>query len=362
MKNCLYINGRCLERKLTGVERYTLAVLNELDKCLEKYNLKTYLLLPNSDKYDLHYKNIEIKKVGFLHGVFWEQLELPFYARRGYLLSLHSIAPLLKKNQIMVMHDAKVSRKGDTDESEANRLFHYILSILLGKFLNTIITITEFAKDDISQGFYIKKNKIKVVLGGADLKYKKIDSYPSFYDKYNFRNFQYVLGVGGGSKKNNELTAKAVELINKENVYFVLAGSVPDIVKRELEHYKHTIMLGRVSDDELRWLYQNALCMSFPSIVEGFGRPPLEAMLNGCPVIASRCQAVPEVCGNAALYINETDPNDVKEKIEMIMSSSECTKQLIDLGKQNLKRFNWKKTAEDILFLTIKEMERGRYL
>ena len=167
----IYINGRCLERDLTGVERYTLSILSEFDTILdeEKYNKYEVILLVSSAlRYSLHYKNISIVQQGRFTGVIWEQFELPYFSRDGYLLSLHSIAPLLKVHQMLVMHDAKMARKNDIDLSEFSRLFYYGLNVLLGKTMSKIITISNFAKHDLIEGFCISPDKITVILNGVD--------------------------------------------------------------------------------------------------------------------------------------------------------------------------------------------------
>ena len=116
-------------------------------------------------------------------------------------------------------------------------------------------------------------------------------------------------------------------------------------------------MLGKVSDTELIWLYQNALCLGFPSLVEGFGLPPVEAMASGIPVIASRCQAIPEVCGEAAIYIDANNTEEMKNAIEALISDEDFRMILVNKGYENIKRFNWHTTATKILNLVCDEIE-----
>lgn len=355
----IYINGRCLERDLTGVERYTLSILSEFDTILdeEKYNKYEVILLVSSAlRYSLHYKNISIVQKGRFTGVVWEQFELPYFSRDGYLLSLHSIAPLLKVHQMLVMHDAKMARKNDIDLSEFSRLFYYGLNVLLGKTMSKIITISNFAKHDLIEGFGISPDKITVILNGVDTDVFKIKAQET-ENRWNLSKGKFVLGVGGGTTKNNTLTAQAVEKIGRDDIFFVLAGNVAPVVKERLNSMPHTIMLGKVSDTELIWLYQNALCLGFPSLVEGFGLPPVEAMASGIPVIASRCQAIPEVCGEAAIYIDADNTEEMKNAIEALISDEDFRMTLVNKGYENIKRFNWHITATKILNLVCDEIE-----
>ena len=153
------------------------------------------------------------------------------------------------------------------------------------------------------------------------------------------------------------MTAQAVEKLGRDDIFFVLAGNVAPAVKERLNSMPHTIMLGKVSDTELIWLYQNALCLGFPSLVEGFGLPPVEAMASGIPVIASRCQAIPEVCGEAAIYIDADNTEEMKNAIEALISDEDFRMTLVNKGYENIKRFNWHITATKILNLVCDEIE-----
>ena len=160
---------------------------------------------------------------------------------------------------------------------------------------------------------------------------------------------QYILAVGGGSAKNNILTAKAMQLINKKNIKLVLTGNIPDNVLAKLNLYENVKLIGRVTDEELVSLYKNALCLCFPSVAEGFGIPPVEAMALNCPVIVSDRDSLPEVCGKAALYCDPNDVNSLAKQLNLIITDKNVEKFLIEKGKENLKRFSWKKTAKIIL-------------
>lgn len=352
--NLLYINGQCLERELTGVERYTLSVLREMDAMLADYDVQAILLVPPGLRYELDYEHIEVRRVGRYSGARWEQLELPRYARGGYLLSLHSVAPLLHgRHQLVVMHDAKVAQSGHSDERTISRLFYLTLGRLLGQMLPRIVTISNFAKADIIKGFHVAPEKLTVVLNGVDIVKRSVDT-AALLAKLGLSGERFVLGVGGGSTKNNILTARAVEQL--DGVTFVLAGHAPERVKTELAAYSKTKLLGKVSDDELYALYEGAACLAFPSLVEGFGLPPIEAMAHGLPVVASRMQAVPEVCGDAALYVDAYDVDDMRTKLAAIISDATLRQELIAKGYENITRFDWQKTARSVLDIVLAEM------
>ena len=100
-----------------------------------------------------------------------------------------------------------------------------------------------------------------------------------------------------------------------------------------------------VSDNQLAYLYQHALCFVFPSLYEGFGIPVLEAFASGCPVLLSNASCFPEVGGDAALYFDPYNPEEMAKTIENVVSDSNLRTQMIQRGHERVKAFSWDKTA-----------------
>jgi len=108
-------------------------------------------------------------------------------------------------------------------------------------------------------------------------------------------------------------------------------------------------IIGSVSQAELISHYQNAKLFVFPSFHESFGFPPLEAMACGTPVIVSDKTALPEVCGDAAIYVDPHDITDIAQKIRMILNDESLQQKLIAKGLEHVKAFTWEKTAKEYL-------------
>jgi glycosyltransferase involved in cell wall biosynthesis len=104
-------------------------------------------------------------------------------------------------------------------------------------------------------------------------------------------------------------------------------------------------MLGAVSDGQVKALYQNALCLVFPSLYEGYGLPPLEAMLCGCPVVASRAASMLEVCGNAALYAEPGDADGMAAQIQRLRRDPALRAAMIGRGLAHVQGYSWAATA-----------------
>ena len=107
--------------------------------------------------------------------------------------------------------------------------------------------------------------------------------------------------------------------------------------------------LDWVSDAQLKWLYQNCLAYVFPSLSEGFGLPGLEAMLEGSPVVSSDATCLPEIYGNAAHYFDPYDIKDMATKINSVLTNKKLRDRLIETGKSQVKKYSWKKMAEQTL-------------
>jgi glycosyltransferase involved in cell wall biosynthesis len=109
------------------------------------------------------------------------------------------------------------------------------------------------------------------------------------------------------------------------------------------------VFTGFIPDNQLRWLYENCQAYVFPSLSEGFGLPGLEAMNHGAPVISSNATCLPKIYGDAALYFDPLDIDDMVLKINSVLNDSVKTKKLIEKGYMQVKNYSWKKMAEQTL-------------
>ena len=111
------------------------------------------------------------------------------------------------------------------------------------------------------------------------------------------------------------------------------------------------IFTGFVSDESLKWLYQHCKAYVFPSLSEGFGLPPLEAMAHGAPVVASGASCIPEILGDAAYYFNAKSEKDIAEKVTDVLKDAKLRDKLIAAGNEQVKKYSWKKMAEETLVI-----------
>jgi len=348
----IFINARFLSQSLTGVQRYATEFVKALDYLIEtgqiddtKYSF--VLLGPKNIQFDLNLKQIPIKKVGISKGHLWEQVELPFYARNGLLLCLCNTGPLLKRNQIVVIHDARVFALPQS-YSFAFRSWYKLLLPNLGRIVKKVITVSSFSGSELIRYCHLNSAKIVVVSEGKEHILSTTRDV-AVLKKNAIGDKPYVLAVSTLTRnKNFQAIVQAIENIKQVDFELVIVGGKNSQVYSQAqtplpEFVKH---LGYVSDGELRALYEQASCFVYPSLYEGFGLPPLEAMACGCPVIVSNAASIPEVCGEAAIYCNPYSVEDIADKIEQLLADKSLQEEMRLKGIERAKAFSWDKTVQ----------------
>jgi glycosyltransferase involved in cell wall biosynthesis len=349
MKN-IYFNARFLTQSISGVQRYAIQLLKALDTAIteKKVNIDNFslnLLAPKDIKLDLKLKNIPLKQVGSLKGHLWEQVELPFYSKHGLLVSLCNTGPIIKRYQILTIHDmAEFSIPANF--SFVFRKSYQLLHILLSKSAEKIISVSNFSKEEIIK--YCKINPEKVIViyeSGNHMEFIQEDN--STLEKNKLLNHPFILAVSSvNPNKNFSSIIEAMELLNDINFSVVIAGKKSQIFNQSDSKYlDKATYVGFVTDQQLKSLYRHASCFIFPSFYEGFGLPPLEAMVCGCPVIVSKSAALPEICGDSAIYCDPKNPRDIAIKVREILESKSLEEDQRLKGYQHSKKFSWNTAA-----------------
>jgi len=161
-----------------------------------------------------------------------------------------------------------------------------------------------------------------------------------------------VLALGSQSRNKNLNLLLAISAdLHAAGVAIVVAGGAnPKIFGGAgLKPRPLAVELGRVTDDDIAFLYSNALCFAFPSFYEGFGIPAIEAMASGCPVIASSSSALPEVLGDAALYGSPDDPQAWRSTILRLAGDADLRAELVRRGRRQASRYTWRAAALKLL-------------
>lgn len=351
----VYVNARFLTQTTTGVQRYAREVIRVLDEFVGSHDphvrhLSFELLMPNSPLEFVPTHNIPVRRVGRLTGHAWEQLELPYYTRGHLLLSLCNTAPLSKRRQVVTLHDAAVFAQPDSF-SRAFRSWYKVLLPGLGQVAEQIITISEFSKHQLVRYCHVPEGKLVVTYQSGE-QVLEYPPDPSILDNHALTERPFVLAVSSlNPSKNFRAVVEAANLLKDCGFDFVIAGgSNPKVFQSSQQAFPSNVKyLGYVSNEELRALYEHAACYLMPSLYEGFGLTPLEAMTCGCPVLVSNAASLPEVCGDAALYCDPHRPQDIAAKLQRLMADADLRETLRQKGLKRAGQFSWDKCARETL-------------
>lgn len=344
------INGRFLSQAVTGVQRYSHELLRELDSQLASLPANAgpvEVLVPRNVGMYPPYKSLLIRKVGRLTGQAWEQIELPLHCRGKLLFTPCGGAPVLHNCNVVTIHDAAVFATPTAYSRAYIRWYRWLFS-RLGRTAQRIVTVSEFSKSELVRYCRIDPSRISVTREGCDHVAALRPDY-SILHKHGLKKFSYVLAVSSHNpNKNFQGLVHAMDFLRNQPLSFVIAGDMNSQVFGESEDLPSSVLqVGRVSDAQLRALYEEAGCFVYPSFYEGFGLPPLEAMASGCPVIVGDIGALRETCGDAASFCDPANPSSIGECIASVMTDSEVRQKLTEQGYLRTQSFLWAKTAED---------------
>ncbi len=344
----VFINGRFLGQRLTGVQRYALETLLALDHLIGESRLEapSFRVLAPRGVTAPKLANIEFEQVGRLSGHAWEQLELPIAARSGWLLSFCATGPLVKRRQTVTIHDAAVYAMPHAFSREFKAWYKLLLPAL-AKRSPLVMTVSEFSRAELCR--YLRLDAARVRVSGEGWQHvQKLEPDPGILERHGLTPGRYVLAVSSLTpQKNFQLLADALPLLRGSGFQVAVAGRLEARVfgKYDASSLNELKLLGYVSDAELRSLYEHAGVFVYPSRYEGFGIPPLEAMALGCPVVASNAASLPEVCGDAALYFGPDDASALANAIRRVMTEPETRRSLVELGRKRLEHHDWENAA-----------------
>jgi len=341
------INGKFFCQQITGTQRYSRELLNQFDRLLsgeDNTKIALEILVPKCAQSMPQYTSLQVRTVGRMSGTKWEQLELPHYCHGQVLFTLSGGAPILHSRNVVTIHDAAVIA-APAGYSLAYRLWHQNVCRRMAKTAERIFTNSNFSKSEIVKWYGASPEKISVTYLGSD-HFSSLEADSSALTRFGISG-KYALAVSSHNpNKNFHRVVEAMRPLNVSGLKLVIAGGRDSRVYGETTRLSDGVhVLGYVSDPELKALYENAACFVFPSLYEGFGLPPLEAMSSGCPVVASRAGALPEIFDTTAFFCDPYRPDDIAAAIQRAIESPPAADQL----KEFARKFSWEKCARETL-------------
>jgi glycosyltransferase involved in cell wall biosynthesis len=348
----LVVNGKFTSQRVTGVQRVAYELLRAV-QLVGAASGDIELVVPANAK-EPGVSLGRRRTVPWLKGQLWEQVTLPIATRGELLISLCNSGPLVSRRQVVMVHDMAVY---DTPHT-FSRLFRAAYRIKLSALLRrapTVLTVSSFSKSRICSLLDVDAVRVRVVRPGAD-HFARIESDASIIERLKLGTTKYCVIVGSlDPRKNLRRVLAAIERLGHlEHVKFVMAGGTNSRVfaassAREPNERTAIVRAGYVSDGELKALYEHAACLVFPSLYEGFGLPPLEAMFCGCPAIVSGHPAIVEACGDAALYCDASSVDDIAEKIHSMMTDERLRQLYRTKGLHHARSCRWDEAARELM-------------
>ncbi len=345
------VNGRFLSQEVTGVQRVALGILASIDEILTDADPQVWptieVLVPHPVDCPPAWRSISIRHAPGGEGYWWEQVTLPRAAAGRLTVNFCNLAPVAAPGLVCI-HDANIFTIPDNYSCQF-RLAYRILLPLIGRRARRIVTVSRYSASQLSAYGVTAADRIIVIPNAVDY-IRRSDPRRSRLATSRLPD-TFVFAVGTMSEnKNLKLLLSIAPQLQNDGISLVIAGDIDDKVFATgdtplRKGLTNMVALGRVDDDDLSLLYQRALCLAFPSIEEGFGLPPLEAMSCGCPVISSNRASLPEVCGDAAILCSPFEPQQWLAAIRRIAADSLLRASMVDRGRVQAARYSFAASA-----------------
>jgi glycosyltransferase involved in cell wall biosynthesis len=325
------VNLRTLGYGITGVQRYLLSLLPYMPSQLSS-----------------------VKPPQAMQGIkghVWEQFYLPTQLRRRLLWSPGNTGPITVSRQVLTVHDAATLDHPEWFERKFALWYNALLPRLVRK-VRAIITVSHFSKERIVQLTGVDPERVHVISNGVESRFRPVDSQTIQQVRGKFElNGPYLLFVGSlEPRKNLRMLLEAWQLGNFTGATLAVVGASGPLFQRmQFDSLPEGVrLLGRVEDEVLPALYSGATGFVYPSVYEGFGLPPLEAMACGCPVAVSDIPAHREVCGNRAMYFDPFSPEELSSRLEALLRlDASSSASYADEGLRHAASYNWERAASD---------------
>lgn len=346
----IVINGKFMSQNVTGVQRYAREILLELDKTANVIP-EIVLLVDKNARNIPQYRHIRVEQRGKLWGNLWEQIILPFYAKRHKALcvSLCNMAPIFAPH-VVVIHDVSYKVNKQFFSKNFSMWYNFVFSLII-KRIKAIISVSEFSKSEILRCYKVDPKKIGITYNGWQ-HYERISEDGTALEKYGLTPNEYYFSMSSmAPNKNFKWIAKAATA--NPDAVFAVSGAINNKVFGDIFDFDipdNLKFLGYVTDEEAKALMRNCKAFLFPSYYEGFGIPPLEAVSTGAKAVVSDRSCMREIFGDRVYYISPDDPDIDLDKL--ISGTHSDYNEL-------LQKYSWKKSAE-ILYRILMNLMNGK--
>ncbi len=354
MSGTVYINGKFTRQRTTGVQRVAEQLVRALDALAPLAGEPRWVLLHPPGGGLAGLRRIEQRSVGAagwpLHA--WEQWTLPRAARDGLLLNLSGSAPYFSGRTTAMIHDAAVF---DHPEAYAASFVAWYRRLFarLARRAERLHTVSAFSQARLAACLHVPASRLQVLPNAAD-HLDAVEADEGVLDRHALRGRRFLLAVASANPtKNLAALLRAFAALGEPGLLLVIVGGSNARVFAGGESTADptgVLRTGALDDAPLKALYRHAFALVFPSLYEGFGLPPLEAMAQGCAVAVSDIEPLREVCGAAALYFDPASTTAIEAALRRLLDDAGLRARLQQAGPTRAARFSWANSAERLRF------------
>lgn len=358
---------RIFRKNKHGMDYVVLQEIKEL-QLLDTENEYFIFVKPGEDRCIEETKNFHIIEVKCPSYPLWEQVALPYAARKYNVDILHctsNTAPIICNTPlVLTLHDIIFLEPRDTN----NKSFYQNLGWLYRRLVvphildkcKRIITVSNFELKNIIGKLSIPESRMAMIYNGYNTWFKPINDVESITSKYIDKTGYFFFLGNTDPKKNTERTLIAYSNYCKQSSVkrkLLVADLAPQyleefIVKNKLDNIRDQVVLtGYVVNSHLPYIYNGAFAFLYTSLRESFGIPLLEAMACGTPVITSNTSSMPEIGGKDAALVNPESSEEITQKMLLIENDNEYRERIKAIGLERVGHFSWENTASNLLKL-----------
>jgi glycosyltransferase involved in cell wall biosynthesis len=363
MRRRVYFNGKFYSAQLNGVHRVADRLIREVDALLAadaslRERLDARLLAPARRSWSPELAAIRVEEQRKGHTQLWEQAVAPWRARDGLLVNLCNLSPILHFNKITLIHDAQFFLVPASYPIHFS-LGYRLLTPLMARTSRQVVTISDFSRQMLDRFGVSASRRTRVIKNGVDHILEEPADLAGL-ERLGLAAGGYVLMFGSAmAYKNVAVVFEAMGRPEMQGLTLAVVGEDRATLERAgLRAPAGTVFVGRIDDGLLRALYERALCLAYPSLTEGFGLPPMEAMLCGCPAVAAPGGAIPEVCGEAVTYVDARDSGSWAGAVLALRDDAEARARRIAEGRQRALPFTWRRAGAELIETILAVAER----
>lgn len=358
---------RIFRKNKHGMDYVVLQEIKEL-QLLDTENEYFIFVKPGEDRCIEETKNFHIIEVKCPSYPLWEQVALPYAARKYNVDILHctsNTAPIICNTPlVLTLHDIIFLEPRDTN----NKSFYQNLGWLYRRLVvprildkcRRIITVSNFELKNIIGKLSIPESRMAMIYNGFNTWFKPINDVESITSKYIDKTGYFFFLGNTDPKKNTERTLIAYSNYCKQSSVkrkLLVADLAPQyleefIVKNKLDNIRDQVVLtGYVVNSHLPYIYNGAFAFLYTSLRESFGIPLLEAMACGTPVITSNTSSMPEIGGKDAALVNPESSEEITQMMLRMENDNEYREKIKAIGLERVGHFSWRNTASNLLKL-----------